>query len=321
MKRIDAWVGALLAVIALGWQPDSFAQAAAAPSAPSAPSAGYSEHGADTCLECHGDADGSYSPAALFKSPHARRGDRRTPFGPGGLQCEACHGPGAEHARNKKAKSINTFKADSTYTLAQRNQTCLTCHEAGTRTAWHAGAHQRAGLACSDCHQVHREHASGQRKALASETCLSCHQAQRAAFQKASSHPVRLGAMGCSDCHSPHGSPGPAMLSEPTLNQTCNRCHADKRGPMLWEHQPVVEDCSLCHSAHGSIRPALLNKSPPQLCQQCHSPAGHPSVARTGAALPTNGGTGAIFTIAGSCTNCHTQVHGSNHPSGAHLMR
>ena len=32
---------------------------------------------------------------------------------------------------------------------------------------------------------------------------------------------------------------------------------------------------------HGSVRPALLNKSPPLLCQQCHSSAGHPSVART----------------------------------------
>ena len=38
-----------------------------------------------------------------------------------------------------------------------------------------------------------------------------------------------------------------------------------------------------------------------------------------GAALP--GGAGAIFVAAGSCTNCHSQVHGSNHPAGAKLMR
>jgi DmsE family decaheme c-type cytochrome len=282
---------------------------------------GYSEKGADTCLECHADVDGSYSPTALFKTPHARRGDARAPFGPGGLQCEACHGPGAEHARKKKASAINTFKADSKFTLTQRNQACLNCHTGGSRTAWHAGAHERAGLACTDCHQVHREHDPGLRKTLTSETCLNCHKTQRAAFQKLSSHPVRQGAMSCVDCHSPHGSSGPAMLSEPTLNQTCNRCHADKRGPVLWEHQPVAEDCSLCHTAHGSIRAALLNKSPPQLCQQCHSAADHPSVARTGSALPANGGTGAIFVVAGSCTNCHSQVHGSNHPSGAYLMR
>ncbi len=67
---------------------------------------------------------------------------------------------------------------------------------------------------------------------------------------------------------------------------------------------------------------ALLNKSPPLLCQQCHTPAGHPSVARTGAALPAGGSAGGqIFLLAGSCTNCHSQVHGSNHPAGAKLMR
>ena len=32
-------------------------------------------------------------------------------------------------------------------------------------------------------------------------------------------------------------------------------------------------------------------------------------------------GNGSAFLLAGSCTNCHTQVHGSNHPAGAKLMR
>ena len=84
----------------------------------------------------------------------------------------------------------------------------------------------------------------------------------------------------CTLCHSPHGSTAPAMLVKATLNQTCFSCHADKRGPLLWEHAPVAEDCSLCHTPHGSVRPALLTKTPPLLCQQCHSPAGHPSVPR-----------------------------------------
>jgi DmsE family decaheme c-type cytochrome len=127
--------------------------------------------------------------------------------------------------------------------------------------------------------------------------------------------------MACSDCHNAHGSATAAMLNKPTVNQTCYSCHAEKRGPMLWEHAPVAEDCTLCHSAHGAVRAALLNKSPPLLCQQCHTVAGHPSVARTGAALPGGSAGGQIFLLAGSCTNCHSQVHGSNHPSGAKLMR
>jgi DmsE family decaheme c-type cytochrome len=284
----------------------------------------YSAKGADTCLGCHDEESATFSAAAIFKSKHAHRGNARAPFGPGGLQCEACHGPGANHAAkgSKKKLTINSFKKDSFLPVEVRNQACLACHEGGTRSAWHAGAHESAGLACSDCHTVHRARDAVLAKSTEQEVCETCHTRQRAEFQKASAHPVKSGRMGCSDCHNPHGSTNPTLLVKPTLNQTCTSCHAEKRGPVLWEHAPVAEDCSLCHSAHGSVRPALLTQTPPLLCQQCHSSASHPAIARTGAALP--GGTAAgsaAFLLAGSCTNCHSQVHGSNHPSGAKLMR
>jgi DmsE family decaheme c-type cytochrome len=282
----------------------------------------YTEKGADTCLGCHDDESATYSASAIFKSKHAHQGNRRAPFGTGNLQCEACHGPGALHARNKRASAINTFKADSKVPLAQRNQVCLGCHESGTRMAWHAGAHERNDVACTDCHKVHRDHGDPMlAKASESQVCMTCHKQQRADFHKASTHPVLQGKMSCSDCHSAHGSSAQAMLAKPTINQTCFSCHADKRGPVLWEHAPVTEDCGLCHTPHGSVRTAMLNKSPPLLCQQCHSPAGHPSVARTSLGLPGGPSGGTSFLIAGSCSNCHTQVHGSNHPSGAKLMR
>ena len=307
---------ALALLAGLAWQPAALAQAAAA-----APASTYSKEGADTCLGCHDDESPTYSASAIFKTPHARRGDKRSPFGVGGLQCEACHGPGAAHVRGKKAAAINTFKPDATLPLAERNQVCLTCHQGTTRTAWHAGAHERANLACTDCHKIHVERDPVLAKASEPAVCMSCHKQQRADFQKASSHPVRQGKMACGDCHNAHGSSAPAMLVKPTLNQTCYSCHADKRGPVLWEHAPVAEDCSLCHTPHGAVRAALLNKSPPLLCQQCHTSAGHPSLARTAAGLPGGTAGGAAFLVAGSCTNCHSQVHGSNHPAGAKLMR
>ncbi len=109
------------------------------------------------------------------------------------------------------------------------------------------------------------------------------------------------------------------LLLKPTLNETCYTCHAEKRGPFLWEHAPVAENCTNCHTPHGSIHPTLLVKRAPLLCQQCHSQSGHPSVARTGAGLP--GGSPSGFLLAGACINCHSQVHGSNDPSGVKLMR
>jgi DmsE family decaheme c-type cytochrome len=315
---------ALLLLGGLSWQPLASAQAGdAAQGRDPARVNEYSKAGADTCLNCHEEETATYSSSAIFKGKHAHRGDKRSPFGAGGLQCEACHGPGGEHASrgSKKKLTINSFKADSYLSVEQRNGACLTCHEGTSRTAWHASAHERGQVACTDCHKMHVERDPMLSKASQPQVCETCHKQQRADFHKTSAHPVRQGLMSCSDCHSPHGSSAPAMLAQPTLNQTCFTCHADKRGPVLWEHQPVAEDCALCHAPHGSVRQALLNKSPPQLCQQCHSQAGHPSLARTAAGLPANGGAGAAFLVAGSCTNCHTQVHGSNHPSGAKLLR
>ena len=319
MNKPRSLFSKLLLLAAFAWPAWAAAQAPA--NLPAADA--YSAKGADTCLECHDDESATYSAAALFKGKHAHRGDARSPFGKGGLQCEACHGPGARHSAkgsNKKA-TINSLKADSTRPVAERNASCNSCHENRSRNAWHAGAHERAQLACTDCHTMHQDKDRVLARATEPEVCYRCHKTQRADFQKTSAHPLRQGRMACSDCHNAHGSPSAGSLVKATLNQTCYSCHADKRGPMLWEHAPVVEDCANCHTAHGSVRPALLAKSTPMLCQQCHSASGHPSVSRTGQALPGNGGTGAIFVVAGSCTNCHSQVHGSNHPAGAKLMR
>src|SRR5450432_4006150 len=86
------------------------AAAAAAPP-PSPPGLGteYTDKGADTCLMCHTEA-WPYPIFPIFKTKHAVRSDARTPFGVGGLQCEACHGPGAKHVAGGGDKNaINNF--------------------------------------------------------------------------------------------------------------------------------------------------------------------------------------------------------------------
>ncbi|MDH4191407.1 MAG: DmsE family decaheme c-type cytochrome [Betaproteobacteria bacterium] len=281
----------------------------------------YTEKGADTCLKCH-DEDSKFPVLSIFKTKHAQKDDHRAPFGK--LQCESCHGPGAKHAEKvrpgEERPPIMNFGVRSKQTATQQNKACMGCHERGNRMAWKGSEHEAGDVACASCHQIHATRdrvftAGGQ-----SEACFACHIKQRGDFFKSSAHPVRYGTLRCSDCHSPHGSAAAGkLLAKPTLNQTCYSCHAEKRGPLLWEHAPVSEDCSTCHTPHGSVHPALLKKPAPLLCQQCHSPAGHPSVAYTGAALPS--GTPSGFLLANSCMNCHSQVHGSNHPSGARLMR
>lgn len=296
-------------------------KAAEPPAAPPAMGTEYSEKGADTCLMCHVEG-GDFPVFEIFKTKHANRADKRTPFGPGHFQCEACHGPGKKHADGGGGPDgINSQKPTSFLTPKERNKYCLECHQGGSRIGWHAGAHDSNNLACASCHKIHAERDPVLKTATQPEVCYQCHRKERADFSKPSTHPVRFGKMACSDCHSPHGSNSTGMLIKPTVNQTCYTCHAEKRGPFLWEHAPVAEDCTLCHHPHGSVNQARLKKNPPLLCQQCHSVAGHPSVARTPAGLPGGGGGGSAFLLAGSCLNCHSQIHGSNHPSGAKLMR
>lgn len=336
MKRIHHLIAAALVAVA-GWTlpattaAQGAAKAAPAPAAAASgaklvPGTRFSAKGADTCLECHDkEADtATYTTNDIFKGPHGHRRDKASPFGPGGLQCEACHGPANTHSTVKRDEKLTVVgqKRGSVIPVAQSNALCLSCHENRSRSGWHAAAHEKGGVACFDCHKLHTGRDPVMTKTGQPDVCVRCHQKQRADFLKASAHPLRNGLMNCSDCHNAHGSASPSgLLVKATVNQTCTSCHADKRGPLLWEHAPVAEDCLSCHTSHGSVRPGLLTKSAPLLCQQCHTASSHPSVARTSSSLPGGGGGGGVFTLAGSCTNCHSQVHGSNHPAGAKLMR
>lgn len=280
---------------------------------------GYTPKGADTCLKCH-DEDSATPVRAIFRTAHGRPADRRTPFAQ--LQCEGCHGAGADHARKKPAGApqgaIITFGLRAVTTTADQDAACLACHAAGSRRHWTGSAHEMAGLPCAGCHKIHAADDPVLDASRQPELCGACHLREGAASFSASAHPLRDGRMRCSDCHAPHGSAGSVLAAE-NVNETCFECHADKRGPFLWEHAPAAEDCTLCHAPHGAPHRALLTLRPPLLCQQCHAEAGHPSLALTPDGLAS--GTPSAFLLVGSCINCHSQVHGSNHPSGALLAR
>jgi DmsE family decaheme c-type cytochrome len=126
-----------------------------------------------------------------------------------------------------------------------------------------------------------------------------------------SSHmPVREGKVVCSDCHNPHGSFTESLLKKDSINDTCYTCHAEKRGPFLFEHAPVRENCDNCHDPHGSINEFSLKISRPRLCMECHG-MGH----------GTANGINDPKTMGRACNNCHTQVHGSNAPAGFLMHR
>lgn len=287
---------------------------------PPAASPEYSRDGADSCLRCH-DEDEAFPVLDIFKTRHGHRGNPEAPFGQ--LQCESCHGAAGEHAgrvrRNEARPPIRYFGANATATVAQENEVCQGCHRSGHSADWDGSIHAESELGCTSCHQVHVLDDAVLDRGTEAGVCFQCHLKQRSDSLKFSGHPLREGKMACSDCHQPHD----AGHAEGTAGQNtaCYACHADKRGPFLWEHPPVEEDCGLCHNPHGSNHPALLNRSGTLLCQQCHSRSGHPELALTGDQLPGRGGTQSALLLARGCANCHSQVHGSNHPSGVNLTR
>lgn len=280
----------------------------------------YTRGGADDCLRCHTGEEYEHL-MPIFDGPHGVKTDSRSPFG--SLQCEACHGPGGDHAgrirRGQERPPMPAFGPNALWSRDKQNQICIDCHREQDHRFWEGSQHQIAEVGCADCHQSHARVDPMRIATEQNESCMSCHVEQRAEFHRAFTHPVRFGELSCSDCHQPHGAATEAMLSDFNLNQNCYGCHADKRGPFLWEHAPVAEDCSNCHRPHGSNHPALLTRRAPLLCQQCHSRAGHPSIGLTPDDIGPN--LQSVFLLSGSCTSCHSQVHGSNHPSGAILNR
>lgn len=281
----------------------------------------YSRDGADSCLACHEDAD----TLALFYGKHAVPTDERGPFGHGQLQCEACHGPGGDHAGRvrrgeERPPPVVSFDAPtSAGDVAAQNGQCLNCHQEDAGIAWHAGAHESGEVPCAGCHRSHAASDPVLEAVTQADICFDCHLLQRTETRKAYAHPFFEGQMECTGCHGVHGDALDSSLARQSVNDTCFGCHAEKRGPFVWEHEPVAEDCTLCHSPHGSNHPGMLVRRAPLLCQGCHSQAGHPSIAHDASGLA--GPTPSQFLLGQGCTNCHEQVHGSNHPSGSKLMR
>jgi DmsE family decaheme c-type cytochrome len=260
--------------------------------------------GTQVCLGCHATQAASFGDTLMGRTKTA---------------CETCHGPGSAHVKAGGGRGVGgiiTFRADDqTRTAEDNNGICLGCHQKGDRTYWDGSAHEARGLACTNCHTI-MKHVSVKfqlKTAFQPDTCFQCHKDRRAQMFRSSHMPIREGKVVCSDCHNPHGSATEALLREPSINETCYKCHAEKRGPFLFEHTPVRENCDNCHEPHGSVNQYLLKVSRPRLCVECHF--------GTGFGHGQNAGPLAAQTVSKQCENCHNQIHGTNSPSGALLQR
>lgn len=321
------WLGAVL-VVGASAAPDQenprptkppavSASEAAAPETPATVSgaqapaaAGYV--GEAVCLGCHEDQDKGYGDSA-----HGRANNPRTPAAK--QACETCHGPGEKHVEAGDGTLINN---PVDMKPREASAVCVTCHNRSEHSQWAGGKHDARNMSCVTCHSVHAAKSErGQLKtATQQETCVQCHKTQVSKVHRSSHMPVTEGKMECSTCHNPHGSTNVKMLKEGnSINESCSTCHAEKRGPFLWEHAPGRESCVTCHDAHGSNNERMLVAKGPMLCQRCHVHSRHPATIYDNTQLNV-GKTNRV--VGRACVNCHSQIHGSNHPtSGKYFMR
>ena len=277
------------------------------PTAPPTPAPGYA--GQDTCVTCHEGFD-----TAVNQSKHGFTQDPRTPAAAQG--CETCHGPGEAHTQDPTAVKVNVFTKMAS---AEVTATCATCHNRGEHAMWDGSSHNARNMTCTTCHSVHTPRSDrAQLKAKTqSAQCATCHRDKVNKLDRSGHMPVREGKMECSTCHNVHGSKNTRLLRAGfTPNESCASCHADKRGPFLWEHAPVRESCVTCHDPHGSSNERMLVAKQPFLCQRCHNHTRHPATIYDKTLQSTSN---RIF--GRSCVSCHAQIHGSNHPSGNFLVR
>ena len=178
-----------------------------------------------SCLHCH--VSGMSPPLAGTenKYPELR-------FTQGGVSCERCHGPGAEHAAG--GAIVNPAKLPA----ERRDMICMQCHLEGKVAIERPGRHAyefRPGgnlfdyvryYVMANKHQAHLG-AVSQVEALAASVC-----------KKKSGD-----SMSCISCHDPHYSP-PANKRVVFYRGKCLACHGNS---FAAKHHPRQPDCTGCH--------------------------------------------------------------------------
>jgi len=190
------------------------------------------------------------------------------------VQCEACHGPGAEHVQNP---SNRTKLPLARVSMTVDGASCAACHSGSHHPfaqEWAASGHSKPALTTSSCG-------------------AACHNGKTAliAWGVNTTNYVERDSTAhvpttCAVCHDPHGSPNTAMLRfpidtpDPDLN-LCMKCHMRRGEPAAGRSTPHAPQ-GFVVLGNGGYRPAGVSIDTligltthasianPRLCAGCH---------------------------------------------------
>jgi len=184
--------------------------------------------------------------------------------------CTVCHHPepGAAVAR-PDGKGRHRFRL-----VAQGARLCRACHEDEWLARTPSGHAPVADGRCIECHDPHTSDHMYQLRRPVPELCGKCHKEETAPRKKP--HRPLVTEKSCLACHDPHVAPGPRLLREPSVVDTCARCHPKTVSRMqgiarAGKHGPVrTGACTACHDPHGGQTAALLRAGDVAVCGRCH---------------------------------------------------
>ena len=272
------------------------------------PPAGYV--GAEACATCHTGYD-----ASIRSSRHGQAQDPRTPAAAQG--CETCHGPGEAHASDpEKVKPVQFDRLPAREVDRQLRDV----PQPGTACAVEGQPARSAQRLVRDLPQrPPAEVGQGAAEDVDQQKqCMSCHRDKVAKLRSLRPHAGARGQDGVLVLPQPARLDQRPAAADGQLDQrSCSSCHAEKRGPYLFEHAGISGDsCATCHDPHGSNNDRMLVAKLPFLCQRCHNHTRHPSTIYDNKVLQTSN-----RLYGRSCVTCHSAIHGSNHPAGSTFLR
>ena len=192
--------------------------------------------------------------------------------------CSNCHGDGTEHIED------GGDPADPDLPRARRRRELpLLPREDRTRTvrSRSGSTANSAAVNCLSCHSIHSKGA--RERAPAGEGDGAAlpdlpHRNRRLVPQQAVHAPARSRRHDVRRLPRPARPQGPAGQDDPDGELACLTCHAEKRGPFVFDHVTgSAGNCLSCHQPHGSSNPKqLLWARVDQLCLSCHSKTGRP---------------------------------------------